>query len=125
MEQTKLRVLLLALLLHLGGCVHAQEKEGQAFTPETKISDQRLSVPLMVEQIVSLKGPAKLSYVHGTCYIIRDDTGSQIAVAAVPLRNGDLLDLNEDCSVKIHQSRKSDITLRRENGRFFRFDIKQ
>lgn len=54
---------------------------------------------------------------------MRDETASQVAKAWDVLRHGDLLDLGNDCSVSIATSKKEKITLRRENGRFFRIEI--
>jgi hypothetical protein len=123
-ERVALRKFMVATFLCLVGCVSVHDEDRSASSSRISDSDQ-LSVPLMVTQIVSLKGPATLSYVHGVCYIVRDETGSETPRKGEALRDGDLLDLDDDCSVRIHSSGRPDIKLRRENGRFFKLEIKQ
>jgi hypothetical protein len=126
MVRIVLRVLPVALLLSLVDCTSPRQGRAAAPSSELSVTDQQLSVPLMTAQIVSIKGAARLRAVHGVCFIVRDDTGSEAAREGESLRDGDLLDLgDDDCSVKIRSSAKSDIVLRRENGRFFRLEIKQ
>ncbi len=116
------RVIVIALLCLVGGMSVAKESRSET---SSRIPDtDQLSVPIMVTQIITIKGPAKLSHVHGVCYLVRDETGSERPRQGAPLRNGDLLDLGDDCSVRIHSSGKPDIVLRRENGRFVKIEIK-
>jgi hypothetical protein len=55
---------------------------------------------------------------------VRDETGSETPRKGEAVRDGDLLDLDDDCSVGIHSSGRPDIKLRRENARFFKLEIK-
>jgi hypothetical protein len=118
-------MLLLAALPILVDCASPHKGDAAASPAEMPATDQQLSVPLMTAQIVSIKGGARLRAVHGVCDIVRDDTGSESVREGEPLRDGDLLDLNDNCSVTIRSSAKQDLVLRRENARFFRLEIKE
>lgn len=85
-------------------------------------SKQSLTEPVMVSQIVTLRGEATLTHVRGKCDLIRDEIGSQAVQAGQTLRDGDVLDLNDSCSLEVLSSGRT-MKLSRENGRFFRFRI--
>lgn len=120
-----LRGVILAACLYVLGCVSVHGDEKLQSPSQPTASEEALSVPLLVEQVISVKGMAKLADVHGVCYIVRDETGSFNPAAGQLLRDGDLLDLGNDCTLTIRSSAQSDVVLRRENGRFFRVKIKK
>lgn len=81
---------------------------------------------LLVPQTLTLRGPATLSSVSGTCYVVRGE-GGVIAQQGAVLQDGDVLDLGnaeDNGSVAIHATGKSDIVLRRSMGRFFKLQIR-
>jgi len=81
---------------------------------------------LLVPQTLTLTGPAKLSSVSGACYIVRGE-GGVIAQQGAVLQDGDVLDLGnaeDNGSVAIHATGKSDIVLRRSMARFFKLQIR-
>jgi len=96
---------------------HAQPAPHQAAEPS--------GTPLLVPQIITLSGPAKLSRVSGACYVVRGEGGLPAQEGTV-LQDGDVVDLGnagENGAVSI-QAGKSDIVLKRENGRFFKLQIR-
>lgn len=81
---------------------------------------------LLVPQPLTLRGPAKLSSVSGACYIVRGE-GGVIAQQGAVLQDGDVLDLGnaeDNGSVAIQATGKSDVVLRRSMGRFFKLQIR-
>lgn len=82
---------------------------------------------LLVPQALTLRGPATLSSVSGACYIVRGE-GGVIAQQGAVLQDGDVLDLGnaeDNGSVTIQVTGKSDIVLRRSMGRFFKLQIRR
>jgi len=83
-------------------------------------------VPLLVPQIITLRGPAKLSRVSGACYVVRGEGGLPAQEGTV-LQDGDVMDLGnagENGAVSIQSAGKSDLVLKRDNGRFFKLQIR-
>jgi hypothetical protein len=80
---------------------------------------------LLVPQVITLRGPAKLSRVSGACYVVRGEGGLP-AQEGTLLQDGDVVDLGnagENGAVSIQSAGKSDIVLKRGNGRFFKLQI--
>jgi hypothetical protein len=87
---------------------------------------EQSETPLLVPQVITLRGPVRLSAVSGVCYIVRGE-GGMLAQQGVTLQDADVLDLGnagENGSVTLHSGAKSDIVLRRASGRFFKLQIR-
>ena len=78
----------------------------------------------MTAQVISLTGASRVSSVRGRCYLVRDDTASVVMKVGQALRNGDVVDLDENGAVTIRASGRTTVTLRRSNGRFFKLEIR-
>ncbi len=89
------------------------------------MTSEDASNAFLVAQIISIRGGATLGDVHGVCYVVRQEAPHKVLVDGDVLRDGDLLDLGDDCSLKITSSAQPDVLLRRGNGRFFKLQIKQ
>jgi len=121
-----------AVLCCLVGCASAPPKQQTAPAASNQAASaphpaQQPAVPLLVAQTVTLKGPVKVTQVHGLSYLMRGETNGEIAHEGEILMDGDLLDLgnlSDNGSVTLHSGANSDITLRRESGRFFRIAIR-
>src|SRR6185312_6972185 len=100
------------------------EHEQQA-RPAPHQAAEPSGTPLLVPQIITLTGPAKLSRVSGTCYVVRGEGGLPAQEGTV-LQDGDVVDLGygRERSRASIQGGKSDIVLKRENGRFFKLQIR-
>jgi hypothetical protein len=88
------------------------------------VSEEVPSEPVMTAQVISLTGPARVSSVHGRCYLVRDDSASIVMKVGQALRNGDVIDLDENGAVTIRASGKTTVMLRRSNGRFFKLEMR-
>ena len=100
----------------------APKQAGAAVRPPPEQS----GTPLLVPQVVTLRGPAKLSSVSGACFIVRGEGGAPAQQGAV-LQDGDVLDLGnagENGSVSIRSGGKADLVLLRARGRFFKLQIR-
>jgi hypothetical protein len=103
----------------------AAEHEQQA-RPAPHQAAEPSGTPLLVPQIITLRGPAKLSRVSGACYVVRGEGGLPAQEGTV-LQDGDVVDLGnagENGAVSIQAAGKSDVVLKRENGRFFKLQIR-
>ena len=112
----------LSVALVTMGDVRVQSEEKSTSDPPTTLTED-VSVPLMTAQVVSVKGVAKLSYVRGTCFLVRDETASRPPAEGEVLHDGDLLDLSDDCTIKIKGATGPELVLQRSNGRFFKVHI--
>jgi len=126
MQHSRLVPLGIAVALGcLGGCTSAPqpaEPPRQARPAAAEQGGARLLVP----QTLTLRGPAKLSRVMGACYVVRGEGGLPAQEGTV-LQDGDVVDLGnagENGSVGIHSAGRSDIVLKRQNGRFFKLQIR-
>lgn len=115
-------VVALAVLV---GCTSAAKPAEQPRQVRSASATERSGAPLLVPQTVTLKGPAKLSGVSGTCYVVRGEGGLPAQEGTV-LQDGDVMDLGnarDNGMVSIQSAGKS-VVLKRQNGRFFKLQIR-
>lgn len=116
----ELRIFSIPLLLCMCGCqtnLHKSSATGDG------TEEEMLEHPLLTAEVIQLSGRSQLSAVSGTCYIIRQESASEIAQVGEVLRDGDLMDFGNDCRATISTTNKSTINLSRDNGRFFRIEL--
>jgi len=142
MQRPRLATLGIAVaLVCLAGCTSAPERatsaskstsasqpaeHPQQVSPAPHSAAESGGVPLLVPQIITLRGPAKLSRVSGACYVVRGEGGLPAQEGTV-LQDGDVMDLGnagENGAVSIQSAGKSDLVLKRDNGRFFKLQIR-
>lgn len=104
----------------LVGCMTPRE----APHAEPDPADLPLSEPVMVTEVIAFKAPARVVSLRGTCYLVRNDTPSKAMRAGEVLLDGDVIDLDDDCEIKIMASANRDVLLRRRDGRFFKIEMK-
>lgn len=142
MQQCRLAPLGFAMaLVCLAGCASAPKpaehpqpvehprppEHPQQARPAPYPAPEPSGAPLLVPQTLTLRGPAKLSRVSGACYVVRGEGGLP-AQAGTVLQDGDVVDLGnaaDNGTVSIQSAGKSDIVLKRDNGRFFKLQIRQ
>lgn len=77
--------------------------------------------PVMVEQVIELPSGAKVGAVQGKCLASRPGKVGKALRRGQSLRDGDGLELGQDCVLSISISdQRRELHLTRENGRFFR-----
>lgn len=119
----------------LAGCASAPKPATSASKPAEHSKQARPAprpaaeqngAPLLVPQIITLRGPVKLTRVSGACYVVRGEGGLP-AQEGIVLQDGDVVDLGnagENGAVSIQSAGKSVIVLKRDNARFFKLQIR-
>jgi hypothetical protein len=114
----------------LAGCTAAPKPAAQPKqvppAPATHPAAEPSGAPLLVPQIITLRGPARLSRVSGACFVVRGEGGLPAQEGTI-LQDGDVVDLGNagaSGAVSIHSAGQSDVVLKRDNGRFFKLQIR-
>jgi hypothetical protein len=112
----------------LAGCTSAPKpaEHPKQVAPAPHPAAEQSGARLLVPQVITLRGPAKLSRVSGACFVVRGEGGLPAQEGTV-LQDGDVLDLGnaaENGAVSIQSAGKSDILLRRDTGRFFKLQVR-
>ncbi|WP_157995252.1 hypothetical protein [Peristeroidobacter soli] len=94
-----------------------QEQPGSAGTTT-------LGHPVIRAELLTVNRGTIIDLVVGTAFITRQDREAIQIHGALPLEEGDLLQIHSDSTVRLRSPDGKEIELRREHGEWFRFSIR-
>jgi hypothetical protein len=72
-------------------------------------------------KVLSVAGRPTVKYMSGACQLIRNPAPSPALKTGMWLKDGDVLDLGNDCAMTIAVSGHHSLELTRSGGRYYRF----
>jgi hypothetical protein len=120
------RLLFIAALMLLTGCQVQQDLQEAASSPGAADGEIFEESPLIVAQILEVPKGAKVGDVHGKCTLVHRQRNGKPMRRGQLLHHGDGIAMDPSCIVTIvFPNDPQSVRLTRENGRFFRIEMKK